>query len=133
MKQGKPRFPGGDLELALMRALWARGEASVRELHEDIKASRDVVYTTVAKVLDRLTAKGLVRRIRAGRAFRYRTALDQATVHRDMARDLVARLTQGGDQPAIAALVGALEDISPDMLAKMERAIASRRGKRHGT
>ncbi|GAB3816285.1 BlaI/MecI/CopY family transcriptional regulator [Micromonospora zhanjiangensis] len=67
----------GELERAVMDVLWDRdgGTAgvSVREVAEALK-ERDLAYTTVMTVLDRLAGKGMVERERTGRAWSYRPA-----------------------------------------------------------
>jgi predicted transcriptional regulator len=64
----------GELERAVMDVLWDRGTpATVREVAEMLH-SRDLAYTTVMTVLDRLAGKGMVERDRAGRAWSYRPA-----------------------------------------------------------
>ena len=61
----------GDLERAVMDVLWDRGApATVREVCVALDG-RDLAYTTVMTVLDRLAKKGFVARERAGRAWRY--------------------------------------------------------------
>lgn len=61
----------GELERAVMEVLWDRGEPSVVRDVVRALASRDLAYTTVMTVLDRLEKKGVVRRQRDGRAWRY--------------------------------------------------------------
>ena len=66
----------GDLERAVMDVLWDRGPVAaggltVREVAEAL-SERDLAYTTVMTVLDRLAGKGMVDREREGRAWRYR-------------------------------------------------------------
>ncbi|MFS8478662.1 MAG: BlaI/MecI/CopY family transcriptional regulator [Micromonosporaceae bacterium] len=62
----------GDLERAVMDALWDReAPATVREVAEQL-VDRKLAYTTVMTVLDRLTGKGFVTRERVGRAWSYR-------------------------------------------------------------
>jgi predicted transcriptional regulator len=64
----------GELERAVMEVLWDRGTpATVREVAEVLR-DRDLAYTTVMTVLDRLAGKGMVERERAGRAWSYRPA-----------------------------------------------------------
>lgn len=64
----------GELERAVMDVLWDRpGPASVREV-ADALHPRELAYTTVMTVLDRLAGKGMVERDRAGRAWSYRPA-----------------------------------------------------------
>ena len=66
----------GELERAVMEHLWAHGSAggcplTVREVHKTVGAQRDLAYTTVMTVLDRLAKKQLVTQERDGRAYRY--------------------------------------------------------------
>ena len=124
------QVPGGGLERALLSALWARGEASARELYEDIDGPERIVYTTVAKVLDRLVDKRMVRRRRRGRAYAYRAVARQDETRRAMARGLIEQLSDAGPRPAIAALVGALEDVSPELLDALAAELETRRRRR---
>lgn len=64
----------GDLERAVMDALWSRdGAASVRDVCADL-TERELAYTTVMTVLDRLARKGFLNRERCGRAWHYEPA-----------------------------------------------------------
>ena len=64
------RRAAGELEAEILGVLWAAGsELGVGDVLE--RLGGDMAYTTVAKVLDRLHAKGEVRRARSGRSFRY--------------------------------------------------------------
>lgn len=82
----------GELEGAVMSHLWAapvESPMSVREVHESLSTARELAYTTVMTVLDRLTKKGLASRIRDGRAWRYaatstREELTARTLHQTL-------------------------------------------------
>lgn len=128
-------IPGGDLELSLLTALWNRedGRATVRELHEEVGTSRGIVYTTVAKVLDRLVEKGMVERQRAGRAYVYHARVERAATQRAIARNLIERLAGDTPRPAVAALVGALEEVSPDLLDDLAAELRARKAAVDGT
>lgn len=68
----------GELEQAVMNILWSRSESvSVREVHDALASDRDLAYTTVMTVLDRLAKKGLASRHLEGRAWLYRAARTQ--------------------------------------------------------
>jgi predicted transcriptional regulator len=68
----------GELEHAVMSILWSRPESvSVREVHDELSAERDLAYTTIMTVLDRLAKKGLATRHLEGRAWLYRPARTQ--------------------------------------------------------
>lgn len=62
-----------------MQVLWRRGSsATVREVHGELGVKRDLAYTTVMTVMDRLWRKGLLRREARGRAFQYVPAVSEA-------------------------------------------------------
>jgi predicted transcriptional regulator len=64
----------GELERAVMEVLWDRATpVAVRDVAEAL-APRELAYTTVMTVLDRLAKKGFVHRQRDGRAWRYEPA-----------------------------------------------------------
>jgi predicted transcriptional regulator len=65
----------GELESRVMDVLWHVADPwSVREVHTRLAAERDLAYTTVMTVLDRLAKKGLVGRVRDGRQWLYSPA-----------------------------------------------------------
>lgn len=69
----------GELETRIMEMLWQQGNpASVREVHENLLSEKNLAYTTVMTVLDRLAKKGVVRRERAGRAWLYTAGRSRA-------------------------------------------------------
>lgn len=127
------QLPGGDLEYAVLVKLWELGVASARELHAQIGEPQGLVYTTIAKVLDRLHDKGLVTRKREGKAFLYRPKVAREAVDRARAQTLLSRLLGPRPHAAVAALVEAVESLDPDLLGELERAVAARRRSRHGT
>jgi BlaI family penicillinase repressor len=74
--------PGGDLEYAVLAKLWELGTASARDIHGYVGEPTGLVYTTTAKVLDRLRDKGVVARVRKGQAFSYRAKIARTVVER---------------------------------------------------
>ncbi len=121
-------LPGGNLELGLISVLWTRGEATTRELFDAVGESRGIVYTTVAKVLDRLVEKGLVKRRRLGRVYVYSAVVKRAETQRAMARTLLEQIVGEDPEPAVAALIGAMEDVSPALLDQLATELAARKG-----
>jgi|YNPNPStandDraft_1061719.scaffolds.fasta_scaffold34371_2 predicted transcriptional regulator len=63
--------PLTDLELAIMQVLWDAGGATAREVHEALRPTRPLAYTTVLTVLNILVEKGHLRRRKEGRAYRF--------------------------------------------------------------
>ena len=127
------QLPADDLEYAVLAEIWRLGSASVRELHELLGVPKDLVYTTTAKVVDRLREKGLIQRQRQGQAFIYSARADAGEVERARARSAVARLFGAAPRAAVAALVEAVDALDPALLAEIERAVAARRRSKRGT
>lgn len=128
---GKTEKPGGDLERAVLRAVWELDEPLARDVQAHLSGERDLAYTTVATVLDRLHDKRLVARRRVGKAFAYRAAAKPENVRRTVARDMVDAVLGGVSQP-MAALVDAIEDVDPKLIDDLARLVAKKRGARRG-
>ncbi len=126
------RLPADDLEYAVLARLWELGSASVRELHEKIGVPQELVYTTTAKVVDRLREKGLIQRQRKGAAFLYQPRVARDEVERARARNALTRLLGSTPRAAVATLVEAVDDIDPTLLTELEQAVAARRRAKHG-
>ncbi|WP_297913315.1 BlaI/MecI/CopY family transcriptional regulator [Thiomonas sp.] len=126
------RLPADDLEYAVLCALWELRSASVRDLHQRVGVPAGLVYTTTAKVVDRLRDKALVERRREAGGFVYTPAAERATVERARARQLLSRFLGPGPRPAVAALVDAVDDVDPALLEELERAIRDKKGGGHG-
>ncbi len=127
------RLPADELEYAVLAKLWLLGTASVRELHEQLGVPRGLVYTTTAKVIDRLREKGLVQRQRKGTAFLYRPRVGREEIDRARARNALSRLLGSTPRAAVAALVEAADDLDPTLLTELEQAVAARRRAKDGT
>ncbi len=127
------RLPGGDLEYAVLAKLWDLGTASARDIYEYIGEPAGLVYTTTAKVLDRLHAKGLVTRELNGKAFTYRAKISRDVVNRARARAVLSQFLGSRPHAAVASLIEAAESLDPRLLDEFERAVAARRRLRHGT
>lgn len=84
-----------DAELAIMRVLWERGPSTVREVHDEINRSHDTGYTTVLKLLQIMTDKGLVVRDESQRAHVYATRESEQRTQRQLVGDLIDRAFGG--------------------------------------
>ncbi|HEU4945605.1 MAG TPA: BlaI/MecI/CopY family transcriptional regulator [Kribbella sp.] len=111
--------PLGDLERLVMEQLWAADTAlTVREVHDRLATSRDLAYTTVMTVLDRLAKKGLTERERDGKAWRYRAAAPREELVADLMRDA---LDGAGDRRA--ALVKFVDQVTDEEAALLREAL----------
>jgi predicted transcriptional regulator len=71
--------PLGALETAIMRHVWACGDAGclAADVQQALETEQSAALTTVLTTLDRLLHKGIVRREREGKAYRYRAAITE--------------------------------------------------------
>lgn len=93
------------LQVALLRSLWLRGEATVAQVQEDLAVEeRALAPTTVATLLTRLERRALVTHRSEGRQFVYRALIDESQVRETQVNDLTDRVFDG----SIAELVGHL-------------------------
>ncbi|MFT4108038.1 BlaI/MecI/CopY family transcriptional regulator [Propionicimonas sp.] len=103
----------GELELAVMDILWSHPSAlSVRDVHDEISSDRDLAYTTVMTVLDRLAKKGAVVRNLDGRAWLYRPARSKVAEVAAEALELLSRLSVPERREVLAELNRALDEPS---------------------
>jgi len=102
----------GDLERSVIETLWDAGDSwlTVREVHEALAKDRDIAYTTVMTVLDRMTRKDLVERERDGRAWRYRPTQSRGAMTAEVMRQALGEFTEETNQreraAALVAFVG---------------------------
>jgi len=107
--------------------LWEQGPLPGPEIHERVGVPLDLVYTTTAKVLDRLHAKGLVQRQPHRKTFRYTAAVERPATERARAAELLRALFGNEPRPALAALVDAVTEIDPDLLDELACIVDARR------
>jgi BlaI family penicillinase repressor len=113
-------------ELELLRILWENEPATVREIYDTLNEERLSGYTTVLKLLQIMTSKGLVVRDEANRAHVYRAAISQNDMQSKILKDLSQRLFSGSAaQLALHAL--AMEPASQNELDEIRALIERRR------
>jgi BlaI family penicillinase repressor len=129
MKERRQHLPKPtEVELELLRALWEKGSASVRELHEVVSRQRPLGYTSVLKTLQIMTEKGLVERTEAGKAHIYHAAASQEETQNQLLRDLSERLFSGSAaQLAMHAL--SMQPASEEELEEIRKIIRQKREK----
>ena len=103
----KPRKPGDippPLELHCLRVLWDLKEGSVKDVRSAIAGSRQLAYTTVMTVLDRLVRKGGVERRKIGRSFVYVPLLSREVLRKLAVKDVVDSFFAGSYEELLAYL-----------------------------
>jgi BlaI family penicillinase repressor len=105
-----------DAELAILRVLWQQGPSTVREVRDVLERLQPTGYTTVLKLLQIMTEKGLVLRDESRRTHIYRTSRSEAQTQRQMVGDLVRRAFGGSAlklvMQALAAKKASYEDLA---------------------
>ena len=84
-----------DAELAILAVLWERGPSTVRDVHDELNLHAPTGYTTVLKLLQIMTEKGLVVRDEAQRAHIYEARYSEQKTQRQLLSDLVDRAFGG--------------------------------------
>lgn len=110
----------GELECAVMEAIWHDGEATVRDVLDAMTRVRDIAYTTVMTVMTRLVEKGLLRR-NAGPtgSFVYQPRVSREAFYARASRQRFAALLREAGPVAVAQFVDALEEVDPDLIAAL--------------
>jgi len=115
-----------ETELELLHILWETEPATVRDIYDRLNQDRPSGYTTVLKLLQIMTVKGLVLRDEANRAHVYRAAISQDAMQSKILKDLSMRLFSGSAaQLALHAL--AMEPASQNELEEIRALIEHKR------
>ena len=112
----------GHLERDVMRVIWRADQpVTGHDIAAQIPSGRDIAYTTLITVVDRLRDKGLLTRFRDGRSFRYQAAVTEE----EYAADLMAQALNSSDDRS-KALLHFAGQLDPDEAAALRAALASR-------
>jgi len=116
-------------ELELMKIVWRRGRATVRDVYEELLANRKIAYTTVMTMMGILEQKGHLKKSADDRAYVYSPAQPQRDVVRSMVEDFVKRVFNGSAKPLLVHLI---EDktISAEELDEISRLLQDKRRKK---
>jgi len=94
MREATPQKPTA-AELQILQVIWERGPSTVREVHEALREEKALGYTTVLKLMQIMTTKGLVRRNEDQRAHVYEAQQPAEKTKRQLAADMLERVFDG--------------------------------------
>lgn len=126
----KPALPQPTrAELAILRVLWKQGRCTVRQVHEALQEAqdKDTVYTTVLKLLQNMTDKGLVHRDERERTHVYEAAISEQKTQRDLLRDLMDRAF-GGSAASLVIQALSVKRASPEELEEIRKLLDKNEG-----
>ncbi|MFA0759489.1 MAG: hypothetical protein KEFWMYNX_002488 [Candidatus Fervidibacter sp.] len=93
------------LEAEVMRIIWRNGSATVREVWRELRNDgKRLAYTTVMTVMVRLHEKGVLRRVKEGKGYRYFPTQPHETLLRRFVNTVVDRLIAVFGEPAVSYL-----------------------------
>jgi predicted transcriptional regulator len=108
-----------EAEQRIMRVLWSKSEASVREVTDALEPTYPVAYNTVLTLLRILTDKGYVTPRQEGRAFIYTPAVSRADARSRALRKLVSQFFEGSPT-ALAQHLIRMEDLSAEEVQSLK-------------
>ena len=88
-----------------MKVIWPRGQATVREVYDELRDKRDIAYTTVQTMMNILETKGHLKREPGEKAHVYEPVRPQQIVVRSMVREFVDRVFDGSARPLLVHLL----------------------------
>ena len=92
-------------QLEIMKVVWRLGEATVRDVYEDLRLHRPVAYTTVMTTMKNMESRGHLRKRSEGRAFVYAATVPENRMLRKIVGDFIDRVFNGSTEPLLAHLV----------------------------
>jgi predicted transcriptional regulator len=122
----------GHLEGEIMDVLWKRGEATGKEVLGEIRLTREIAFTTVLTVLERLTKKGLVTRSRGPNGSVFAPVYTKSEFTKGVSREVLEGVIELGSAPASASFVDILAESDPEELERLARLIEEKRHELEG-
>ena len=117
-----------DQELEIMKVVWERGSATVRDVYEELLKQRKIAYTTVMTMMGILEQKGRLKRTSSDRAYLYTPAQPRSEVVGKMVHDFVTRVFDGSAKPLLVHLAQTRK-ISPKELDEIRALLKEKRRK----
>jgi predicted transcriptional regulator len=118
----------GDLQLKIMKALWDCPDATVSQVHQTVSPDAGLAHSTIATMLRKMEARGLVKHRLLDRRFLYRALVREEVVARGMSEHFIEGLFEG----SLADMVGHLlktHEVSREELDRLEILIAEQKRK----
>jgi predicted transcriptional regulator len=92
-------------ELEIMKVIWERERATVRDVYETLLEHRKIAYTTVMTMMKILEEKKYLKKTQEDRAYVYSPAKPKNQVIRGMVREFIDRVFNGSAEPLLAHLI----------------------------
>ncbi|MBI3679168.1 MAG: BlaI/MecI/CopY family transcriptional regulator [Acidobacteria bacterium] len=113
-------------ELEIMKIIWGRRRATVRDVYETLLERRRIAYTTVMTMMKILEQKGHLKKTAAEKAYLYTPTRPKNQVVKSMVRDFVERVFNGSAEPLVVHLVEE-KHLSEAEISEIEKLLRQRR------
>jgi BlaI family penicillinase repressor len=108
-------------ELEILQVLWDKGEATVREVHEELLKTKDAGYTTTLKLMQIMHEKGIVKRDESFRTHIYQPAVNKEKTQKHLLSKMIDSLFGGSStQLVLQALGNSEQKVSEEELNQIQ-------------
>ncbi|HBY62148.1 MAG TPA: CopY family transcriptional regulator [Solibacterales bacterium] len=112
-----------DQELEIMKIVWRRGDATVRDVYEELLEHRKIAYTTVMTMMGILEEKGHLAKTQGEKAYVYGPTQPRKRVVGHMVADFLNRVFDGSAKPLLVHLVES-DQLGKEEIAEIRRLLA---------
>ncbi len=109
-------------ELEILQILWKKGEATVRQVHEELIVMKDIGYTTTLKLMQIMNEKGLVSRNDSARTHIYKAASNKENTQKFLLNKFIGSLFGGSSSQLVIQALGS-QEVSEEELGKIQSLI----------
>jgi BlaI family transcriptional regulator, penicillinase repressor len=111
-----------DQELEIMKIVWELGQATVRQVYEQLREHREIAYTTVLTMMQVLERKGRLLKSLDDKAHVYRPVEEKQKVIGGMVQEFLNRVFNGSAEPLLLHLVED-EKLSHDDIERLRKTL----------
>jgi len=119
----------GELEADIMKIVWKRNKATVRDVYEQLRLERSLAYTTVMTIMGRLAEKGLLEKEPLGNAYIYNPTISEGDFVKRVVGEVLDGLMEEFAEPAMSHMVDRLSSEDAEKMNALEKIIEERRYK----
>jgi BlaI family transcriptional regulator, penicillinase repressor len=99
-------FKPTESELEILRVLWEKGEATVRDVHEILSKTKDAGYTTTLKLMQIMHEKGMVKRDERNKTHKYIPLISREKTQKQFVGKMIDTLFQGSSTQLVMQALG---------------------------
>jgi predicted transcriptional regulator len=115
----------GSSELQILNIIWRTGGATVREVYEEVRKTRNITLPAVMLSMNRLAKRGVLNKLPGERGAMYEPAISRHEMASSLLGDLLDKVLQGSARPVLSSFVERLNDRE---LAELLKLVNRRRG-----